>query len=122
MEKKRLQESSPKNQNQNQDKRLKVTSKKIACSMCKERKNIESFHAEDKCFWFKRDENGNIVENPEGEAKRKEYFDKKKNTSNKPYTQPTVLLSNIPNSNDENHIYSEKSNIYLLDSLENKFY
>jgi hypothetical protein len=54
--------------------------------MCKERKNIESFHPENKCFWFIRDENGNIIENPEGEAKRKSYFDKKKNTSNKPYS------------------------------------
>ena len=94
-------------------------SKKVACSMCKERKNIESFHPENKCFWFIRDENGNIIENPEGEAKRKSYFDKKKNTSNKPYSVPTVLLSNIPNSNDKNYIYSEKSNIYLLDSCAN---
>ena len=55
MEKKRPQESSPKNQNQNQnqDKRSKVATKKVACSMCKEKKNIESFHPEDKCFWFK---------------------------------------------------------------------
>jgi hypothetical protein len=84
----RPQEPTPKNQNQNhnQDKRPKVASKKVACSMCKERKNIESFHPENKCFWFIRDENGNIIENPEGEAKRKSYFDKKKNTSNKPYS------------------------------------
>ena len=34
MERKRSQESTPKNQNQNQDKRPKVASKKIACSMC----------------------------------------------------------------------------------------
>ena len=76
MERKRPQESTPKNQNQNhnQDKRPKVASKKVACSMCKERKNIESFHPENKCFWFIRDENGNIIENPEGEAKRKSYL------------------------------------------------
>ena len=61
--------------------------------MCKERKNIESFNPEDKYFWFTRDDNGNIIENPEGEAKRKEYFDKKKNTSNKPYSEPTVIFT-----------------------------
>ena len=41
MERKRPQESTPKNQNQNQDKRPKVASKKVACSMCKEKKNID---------------------------------------------------------------------------------
>jgi len=38
MERKRPQESTPKNQNQNQDKRPKVASKKVACSMCKKKK------------------------------------------------------------------------------------
>ena len=133
MEKKRPQESSPKNQNQNQnqnqDKRRKVTSEKVACSMCKERKNIESFHPEDKCFWFIRDDNGNIIENPEGEAKRKAYFDRKKNISNKPHSQPTVFLTNvnISNSKEINSIYSENQTsicsilVQIFLSFENLF-
>ena len=125
MEKKRPFESSPKNQNQ--DKRRKfdgnknVTSKIPACSMCKEKKNKENFHLEEKCIFYKRDGDGNIVEKPDAQDKIKEYINSKKNTSNKPYSEPTVLLTNenISSSNEEHSIYSRKSNIFLLDSCAN---
>ena len=90
MERKRPQESTPKNQNQNQDKRPKVASKKVACSMCKEKKNIESFHPEKNCFWYIKDENGNIVENPEGEAKRK-----KKEKKRRKILQINLILNQL---------------------------
>ncbi|CAL6313362.1 unnamed protein product [Bathycoccus prasinos] len=66
MEKKRPFESSPKYQNQNQDKRRKfdgsskkdnVASKIPPCHMCKEKKNKENFHLESKCFLYARDDN-----------------------------------------------------------------
>ena len=125
MEKKRPFESSPKNQNQ--DKRRKfdgnknVTSKIPPCSMCKEKKNKENFHLEEKCIFYKRDGDGNIVEKADAQDKIKEYINSKKNTSNKPYSEPTVLLTNenISSSNEEHSIYSRKSNIFLLDSCAN---
>ena len=89
--------------------------------MCKEKKNKENFHLESKCILYARDDDGNIIEKEDGKAKMKEYFNSKKNTSNKPHSEPTSLLTNvnISSSNEEHSIYSKKSNIYLLDSCAN---
>ena len=72
-------------------------------------------------IFYKRDGDGNIVEKPDAQEKIKEYINSKKNTSNKPYSEPTVLLTNenISSSNEEHSIYSRKSNIFLLDSCAN---